>query len=55
MQRVGEFRTGAVATDDTVNCGKLWNTRLLSLSFQHCIPRQFRRYRSGSAFFDPLI
>ncbi len=33
MQGVGEYRTGAVATDDTVNCGNLWNTRLLSVKF----------------------
>ncbi len=33
MQGVGEHRTGAVATDDTVNCGNLWIARLLSLDF----------------------
>ncbi len=55
MQKVGEYRTGAVATDDTVNCGNIWTAEYFSLGFPSFIPCQFRRYRSGSVFFDPLI
>ncbi len=33
MQKVGEYRTGAVATDDTVNCGNIWTAEVLFVRF----------------------